>query len=441
MNLRLKLFALLMTFLLLAAAPLVSCGQMQNAKQDAVGFDRMRSGERTEKSEPVTIKWASFALADEGAYPAYEAAAKGFMEANQTIKVELDGSHSYSAYLDNLLKNISSEAAPTVAHIRAEWLPALLETGAVHTVAGMDERILQAYTNVQLEAVSEGGVLYALPWYYSTQMLFYNKTLLDQVQVAPEEIQSFDDLLAAAKKVCALGDDIFGFALPSSGVMPGEGYHVLPVLWANGGDLLDAEGKIALDNTSGMQTYRQLQQIFEENISPQGMTSKELRTLFGEGKIGFLYDVQAGVADCAAAANTEEDFYRSLGYMEIPGGAGYIESHLLVVLNADNDAQLSAARFFLEYMSGDAAFYYLNAETPAYLPAREDVRNRALHDSDALTRAFADAADHAREIPYMRLDFVKADDDFSDGLLRVVGGEEVNTVLADMKRRMQAYLR
>lgn len=63
MNLRLKLFALLMTFLLLAAAPLVSCGQMQNAKQDAVGFDRMRSGERTEKSEPVTIKWASFALA------------------------------------------------------------------------------------------------------------------------------------------------------------------------------------------------------------------------------------------------------------------------------------------------------------------------------------------------------------------------------------------
>lgn len=75
--------------------------------------------------------------------------------------------------------------------------------------------------------------------------------------------------------------------------MPGEGYHVLPVLWANGGDLLDAEGKIALDNTSGMQTYRQLQQIFEENISPQGMTSKELRALFGEGKIGFLYEVQS----------------------------------------------------------------------------------------------------------------------------------------------------
>ena len=77
-------------------------------------------------------------------------------------------------------------------------------------------------------------------------MFFYNKTLLDQAQVAPEEIQSFDDLLAASKKVCALGDDIFGFALPSSGVMPGEGYHVLPVLWANGGDLLDAEGKIAV---------------------------------------------------------------------------------------------------------------------------------------------------------------------------------------------------
>lgn len=441
MNLHLKLF-LLLAALSSMMVLLFSCGssQNQNQNQNTPG-ERMQSDISPAKTETVAIKFSSFELANENAYSAYEAAVNAFMKTNQTIQVELDGSQPYSSYLDKLLENISDDDSLTVVHIRAEWLPALLETGAVRSVAGIDEQILQTYSNMQLESVSDRGILYALPWYYGTQMLFYNTTLLNQAQVRPEEIQSFDDLLAAAKKVSALEDGVFGFALPSSGVMPGEGYHIFPMIWANGGDLWSEEGGLAIDNPAGMRTYEQLRYIFEEKISPKGMTSEELRSLFGAGKIGFLYDVQAGIADCAAAADTEENFYGRLGYMEIPGSMGYIESHLLVVLHATDDARLSAARQFLEYMSGDVFFDKLNEKVQGYLPARDDVRERTLQDANALTLAFADAADHAREIPYMRLDFAKADADFSEGLLRISSGEKADMVLPDIKKRLMKSLR
>lgn len=439
MNLHLKLF-LVFAALSSMMVLLFSCGAPQNENQNTLG-ERMQFNISPELTETVTIKFSSFELANESAYSAYEAAANAFMKINPTIKVELDGSQPYSSYLDKLLENISDDSSLTVAHIRAEWLPALLETGAVRSVAGIDEQILQTYTNMQLESVSDRGILYALPWYYGTQMLFYNTTLLNQAQVIPEEIQSMGDLLAAAKKVSALEDGLFGLAFPSSGVMPGEGYHVFPMIWANGGDLWNEEGELAIDNPAGMRTYEQLRYIFEEKISPQGMTSEELRGLFGEGKIGFLYDVQAGIADCAAAADTEENFYSRFGYMEIPGSTGYIESHLLVVLHATDDARLSAARQFLEYMSGDIFFDKLNEKVQGYLPARNDVLERTLQDADALTLAFADAAARAREIPYMRLDFVKADADLTEGLLRISSGEKADAVLSDIKERLPKYLR
>ena len=57
-----------------------------------------------------------------------------------------------------------------------------------------------------------------------------NTELCEKAGVDYTAIASWDDLLAAAEKISALGSDIYGLAIPdSNGVEAGEGYNTFPL--------------------------------------------------------------------------------------------------------------------------------------------------------------------------------------------------------------------
>lgn len=115
-----------------------------------------------------------------------------------------------------------------------------------------------------------------------------NTDLCEQAGVDYTAIASWDDLLAAAEKISALGSDIYGLAIPdSNGVEAGEGYNTFPALWARGGEF-EKDGTIMLTSDESVAAYTDLQNLFVKKISTAaGANSfKELRNLFGAGKIG-----------------------------------------------------------------------------------------------------------------------------------------------------------
>lgn len=66
-----------------------------------------------------------------------------------------------------------------------------------------------------LEAFQYGGIQGALPETFSTVLLFYNKDLFDQAGVAyPTADWTWDDAVAAATAIRALGDDVWGLYSP-----------------------------------------------------------------------------------------------------------------------------------------------------------------------------------------------------------------------------------
>lgn len=78
--------------LLMVFGMLASCGKTKNPQTtDPAGSSDSQSTEKTDApaSKPVTLKWASWALAEEKLYPTCAAMANTFMDANKDIKIEM----------------------------------------------------------------------------------------------------------------------------------------------------------------------------------------------------------------------------------------------------------------------------------------------------------------------------------------------------------------
>ena len=435
-------FLALALSLLMVVGLFAACGEKAPAMTDPAGS---QSTEKTDAPEtpakPVTLKWASWALAEEKLYPTYAAMANTFMEANKDITIEMDGSQAYSTYLDQLIVSAIGGTAPNVAHIKAEWLPQLLETGAVKSVVGISDAVMNDYSAGAISGVTVDGEMVAMPWFANTEALFYNKALLEKANVKVEDIKSWTDLLAAAEKVSALGDDIYGLAFPDSEVETGEGYNILPALWANGGEFMK-DGKVTLDTEAGIKTYTQLQEVFQKGLSPKGATLKDLRNLFGQGKIGFYYDLQAVISTCASAAASEEEFYKNFGCMVIPGtdenGSGYLVTHLLVVFDTTTDEQMPAMAKFLEHMSSDIVINILYEAGQGKMSSRASVNEKVFANADETTQVYVKAMATAKDLPGTQISLSEADTIMVKGLSRIANGEDVKTVVSAMQAELQA---
>ena len=430
--------------LLMVFGMLASCGKTENppVTTDPAGTSDSQATEKTDApaTKPVTLKWASWALAEEKLYPTYAAMANTFMEANKDITIEMDGSQAYSTYLDQLIVSAIGGTAPNVAHIKAVWLPQLLETGAVKAVVGISDNVMKDYSAGAISGVTIDGEMVAMPWFANTEALFYNKALLERAGVKAEDIKSWDDLLAAAEKVSALGDDIYGLAFPDSEVETGEGYNILPALWANGGEFMK-DGKVTLDTDAGIKTYTQLQEVFKKGLSPKGATLKDLRNLFGQGKIGFYYDLQAIISTCASAAANEEEFYKNFGCMVIPGadanGSGYLVTHLLVVFDTTTDEQMPAMAKFLEHMSSDVVINILYEAGQGKMSSRASVNEKVFANADETTQVYVKAMETAKDLPGTQISLSEADTIMVKGLSRIANGEDVKTVVSAMQSELQ----
>ena len=439
-----KILAIALSVLMLLGM-LAGCGNkpVETAQPSNGSTAPVSGAEDTPAELTGEFTWASWAMAEETLYPTYAAMAETFMADHSGVKINLDKSQAYATYLDQLLVHAAAGTAPNVAHIKAEWPPQLLETGAVKSIVGLSDAVLNDYAAGSFDAVTVDGEMVAMPWFANTEALFYNKALLDRAGVKAEDIRSWSDLLAAAEKISALGEDIYGLAFPDSEVETGEGYNILPALWANGGEFM-VDGKVTLNNEAGIKTYTQLQEIFAKGISPKGATLKDLRNLFGQGKIGFYYDLQAVVKTCASAAPDEKEFYDNFGCMVIPGadanGSGYAVTHLLVVFDTTTDEQMPAVVKFLEHMSSSTVIDILYQAGQGKMSKRASVNEEVFKDADEITQVYVKAMNTAKDLPGTQISLSEADTIMVKGLSKIANGEDVASVVAAMEADLNALV-
>ncbi|SDX12232.1 extracellular solute-binding protein [Celeribacter indicus] len=174
--------------------------------------------------------------------------------------------------------------APAVAYLGSRVLKQLSESGLIRPI-DLSAEELDSYEPSVLSTVSFDQKVWGMPRAFSSQALFYNKTLFAEAGVdMPEGPTTWEELLAAAKAVSE-NTDADGFGMPAD--TTDTAMHAwMNFLYSNGGAILDADGNVTFDSPAVVETLAMYGELakYSQN-GPLAYDRASLEPLFSEGRI------------------------------------------------------------------------------------------------------------------------------------------------------------
>jgi len=111
--------------------------------------------------------------------------------------------------------------------------------------------------------------LYAVPFSAEASFLMYNKDLFRRAGLDPDAPpRSWAEVRAAAAKITALGDGIYGYYFPGN-TAGNNVFTFLPLIWAAGGDILSPDGsKATLTSPAVARALDHFRQMWAAKVVP-----------------------------------------------------------------------------------------------------------------------------------------------------------------------------
>jgi multiple sugar transport system substrate-binding protein len=266
----------------------------------------------------------------------------------------------------------ASGTAPDVASIDLVFLPYFASQGALDDITDLANGLpyKDSLSPAHRKLATYQGKTYALPFTAEASVLYYNKDLFKKAGLDPNKPPTnYEEILAYAKKLRALGKDTYGFAF--AGACGGcNVFEFTPHVWASGGDVLSADGsKATLDSpevTDALQFYRDM---YTAGVMPPGVKtdSGSLQApTFSSGKVGMT---PLG----AFAVSTFKDAKVNFGVTPLPGKDGGSSSfaggdEIAIPTGSKNKA---GAQEFVKWATGQQAQTVLAKQ--GIVPVRTDL--------------------------------------------------------------------
>ncbi|WP_169196772.1 sugar ABC transporter substrate-binding protein [Devosia sp. MC1541] len=243
---------------------------------------------------------------------AFEAANPGITVEHQSIPFE-----SMNAAIEARIGG--GDDSIDVLLVDSPRVAAMVSRGYLKSLEDLRSEIEPLVTPVALDALSVDGTIYTLPLWTSTQVMYYNKDLLDKAGIPhpgsdQEDRLTYDEVLEQAKKAQEAGAK-YGFAFEQID----RYYQLQPIFEGLGaGSGLTGEGNLNPDITNekwieGASFYAKL---FEDGISPRGIPTGQVPPLFAAGEMAFIV---GGPWQLAGYTNTEG---LNFGVAPVPYHAG-----------------------------------------------------------------------------------------------------------------------
>lgn len=356
------------------------------AAEEKTESAQAESGEKTEAAdaeitEPVTIKFANYALLEQGYEEFWTGVKENFEKENPNITIEYVTA-PYGEIVNQVINMAGGGDRVDMIFGEIDWIAGLADSGLTVPVTQIlsEEYLADFYPSV-LDTFKIDGEIYGLPMYISPYVLYYNKDLFEQAGLDPNSPPTtYDEMLECAEKLSQLadanGNKVYAFGQTTASV-PVSGASLNAMILNFGGTLLDAEGNLSVDNDGFKQAISMLKELDEKGYNPQNAKLKDLRNLFALGQLAMYYDQTWGFNGVSSINPDAKEFTASA--KPLKGGSGNGESLLQsqCLMYADNgEQQRAACKKFTEYLiTTDVLGDYIADITPAY-PAKtamEDV--------------------------------------------------------------------
>lgn len=278
-----KLFSLI-ALALAALLVLSACGNAA-APAETTGAPAKPAETETQApapAEPVTITYCNFNSSG-GNEETLSKMVAAFESEYPNIKVEVE-TIGYSDYFTQMQTRVAGGTAPDCYELNIENFAAYANKGLLAEISGVD---VSGLNETALGAFNVGGKQYGLPESFSNVVLIYNKDLFDQAGVAyPTDDWTQNDLQAAAEKIRALGDDIYGIWQP---ITYNEFFKVAKQY---GGGLLNEDKTVftinSPENLKAAQTL--VDRVLVSNVQPNAAQQGGMGDwdMFMSGRLGMI---------------------------------------------------------------------------------------------------------------------------------------------------------
>ena len=276
------------------------------------------SGGKLDKSAPVTLTWWTGQARQ--AEVILEKMAKEFHAAHPNVTIDISsGAPTTTDLLQKISAAFVSGDTPDISYTYGNWGGTLAASGHMQDITKQvqapDVHWSALPASARQVAAPDGKVI-GMPSIVDVVSLMYNKTLFDKAKLAyPTNDWTWDQYRAAAKALTNASTQTYGTAFPVDPI--DAGYRFFPLLWQNGGSLLNKDGtKAVFDSPAGVKVLDLFNAMAVKDKSMYlDQTGSQFEPLFTSGRIGMILDGPWLLSDLKAA-------HTNYGVVNLPGTDG-----------------------------------------------------------------------------------------------------------------------
>lgn len=220
--------------------------------------------------------------------PYFAEAERAFEAANPDTDIQIDVV-PWDALGQKLATDIAAGTNPDIAIIGTRWLPDFVKRDVVEPLDGfITAEFRGRFIEPFLSAAVMDGKTYGLPISASARAMYYNKNLFAKAGIA-EPPKTWEELKAAAEKISALGDGIYGYGLQGREIETDIYYYY--AMWSQGVEILDENGRSSLSSDGAIAAARIYKELIDKGATEPSVTyyaRADVERMFKQGKIGMV---------------------------------------------------------------------------------------------------------------------------------------------------------
>ena len=290
----------------------------------------------------------------------------------------------------------SGSGAPDILRAEVAWTPEFASLGYLYNLEGtaaLDNNFLET----PLSSNVYDGKTYGVPQVTDTLGLMYNKSLFEKAGLDPEAPPATWDEVRDAAKALKSKAKVDGIYINSGG------YFLLPFLYGEGADIVDAEAQtITVNSPEAVAGIQTAQDLVKDGTAVKPVANDPygtMMTLFKEQKVGMIINGPWEVAGISEDPNFGG--IENLGVAPVPAGsAGQgapVGGHNYVVWSGMDEEKAEAAAAFIAFMSSAESEAFI-ADKLGLLPGNADAYDLVTNERVAL---WADAMEVAQPRPWI----------------------------------------
>lgn len=182
---------------------------------------------------------------------------------NVQVRIDMNGSTVQSRFMLSLSAGVG---APDLSQLQAREALRYAVTGKIADLTSVARKYEHAFAPSFWDNCTYEGRVYAIPWDIGPCAIFYKRSVFTKYGIDPESIETWDDYIAAGKTlVTRSGGQSKMLCLSTAGVGLADLFEIL--LQQSGGQIFDAQGRIAINSPETLETLKVIQRLLGSGIA------------------------------------------------------------------------------------------------------------------------------------------------------------------------------